>query len=207
MSITIAIPKGRLGDKVIEKFQDSHIGAEIDLKSRKLIFEDFENEIRFVFLKNSDVITYVENGIADMGIVGSDMIQENQSQVYCLKKLDIGKCKIAVAGRRDSMLFNEDTTLKVATKFPNIAQKYFKNKGQNIKIIKLNGSIELAPLMGLSDVIVDIVETGSTLKANELCILEEICEVSGYIISNQVSYRFKKEKIDKAISAVERRNI
>ena len=206
MSITIAIPKGRLGDKVIEKFQNSKIGTDIDLKSRKLIFHDKENEMKFVFLKNSDVITYVENGIADIGIVGSDMIQENQSKIYCLKKLDIGSCKIAVAGKKDSVIFNEDTTLKVATKFPNIAQKYFNQKGQNIKIIKLNGSIELAPLMGLSDVIVDIVETGDTLKANGLQVLEEICEVSSYIISNEVSYRFKKENIEKAVSAIERRN-
>lgn len=207
MSITIAIPKGRLGDQVIEQFQNSQIGNDIDLQSRKLIFEDTQNGMKFVLLKNSDVITYVENGIADIGIVGSDMIEENKSQVYCLKKLDIGKCKIAVAGRENSILYSEGSSLKVATKFPNIAQKYFKSRGQNIKIIKLNGSIELAPLMGLSDVIVDIVETGSTLKANELCILEEICEVSGYIISNQVSYKFKKEKIDRALSAIERRNI
>jgi len=202
MSITIAIPKGRLGNDLVKQLQKSKIGEAIDLKSRKLIFHDLENQIYFVFLKNSDVITYVENGIADIGIVGSDVIAESDSQVYCLQKLEVGKCKMSVAGIKGKSRFSEDAVLKVATKFPKTAKKYFDSRGQEIKIIKLNGSIELAPILGLSDVIVDIVETGNTLVANGLSVLEDICEISGYVISNKVSYKFNKELVDKAIKAL-----
>ena len=191
MSITIAVPKGRLGNDLIRQLQKSGIGSSIDLKSRKLIFRDEENDMEFVFLKNSDVITYVENGIADM-----------DSQIYCLQKLDIGKCKMSVAGITGREKFSEDAVLKVATKFPRTAKSFFEGRGQEIKIIKLNGSIELAPILGLSDVIVDIVETGNTLKANGLSVLEDICEISGYIISNRVSYKFNKKQMDMAIKAM-----
>lgn len=202
MSITIAVPKGRLGNDLIRQLQKSGIGSSIDLKSRKLIFRDEENDMEFVFLKNSDVITYVENGIADMGIVGSDVIAESDSQIYCLQKLDIGKCKMSVAGITGREKFSEDAVLKVATKFPRTAKSFFESRGQEIKIIKLNGSIELAPILGLSDVIVDIVETGNTLRANGLSVLEDICEISGYIISNRVSYKFNKKQMDMAIKAM-----
>lgn len=202
MSITIAIPKGRLGNDLVKKLQESKIGEGIDLKSRKLIFHDAKNQIDFVFLKNSDVITYVENGIADIGIAGSDVIAESDSQVYCLQKLEVGKCKMSVAGISGKADFGKEAVLKVATKFPKIAKNYFESKGQEIKIIKLNGSIELSPILGLSDVIVDIVETGNTLAANGLIVLEDICEISGYIIANQVSYKFNKVQVDRAISAI-----
>lgn len=202
MSITVAIPKGRLGNDLVRQLQKSNIGAAIDLKSRKLIFHDNENQIDFVFLKNSDVITYVENGIADIGIVGSDVIAESDSQVYCLQKLEVGKCKMSVAGINGKSSFSKDAVLKVATKFPKTAKIYFDAKGQQIKIIKLNGSIELAPILGLSDVIVDIVETGNTLVANGLSVLEDICDISGYVISNRVSYKFNKELVDRTIKAL-----
>lgn len=202
MSITIAIPKGRLGDDLVARLQKSEIGKIIDLKSRKLIFIDEKNQMNFVLLKNSDVITYVENGIADMGIVGSDMLEEINPNVYCLQKLDAGKCKISVAGMKNKNRSSSDNILKVGTKFPQIAKRYFENKGQEIQIIKLNGSIEIAPLLGLSDVIVDIVETGNTLEANGLTVLEDICEVSGYVISNKVSYKFNKKLVDLAIEAL-----
>lgn len=184
MSITIAVPKGRLGNDLIRQLQKSGIGSSIDLKSRKLIFRD------------------EENGIADMGIVGSDVIAESDSQIYCLQKLDIGKCKMSVAGITGREKFSEDAVLKVATKFPRTAKSFFEGRGQEIKIIKLNGSIELAPILGLSDVIVDIVETGNTLRANGLSVLEDICEISGYIISNRVSYKFNKKQMDMAIKAM-----
>lgn len=199
MSLTIAIPKGRLGEQAISMFKAAGIGESIDEKSRKLIFEDENNNIKFMLLKNSDVITYVENGVADIGISGKDMIMENNSDIYELYKMNIGKCKLSVAGIKGKKIFMDDTILKVATKFPEIAKKYFDSKGQKIRIIKLNGSIELAPILGLSDVIVDIVETGNTLKANGLEVLEDMYDVSAMVISNRISYKFKRKEIKEII--------
>jgi len=199
MSLTIAIPKGRLGEQAISMFKAAGIGESIDEKSRKLIFEDENKNIKFMLLKNSDVITYVENGVADIGISGKDMIMENNSDIYELYKMNIGKCKLSVAGIKGKKIFMDDTILKVATKFPEIAKKYFNSKGQKIRIIKLNGSIELAPILGLSDVIVDIVETGNTLKANGLEVLEDMYDVSAMVISNRISYKFKRKEIKEVI--------
>lgn len=204
MSLTIAIPKGRLGDQTIKMFKDSGIGEVIDEKSRKLIFEDKERDIKFMLLKNSDVITYVENGIADMGISGKDMIIEQNADIYELYSMNIGKCKMSVAGIKGKKIFREDTVLKVATKFPEITKKYFESKEQDIKIICLNGSIELAPLLGLSDVIVDLVETGNTLKANGLEVLDTVCNINAVVISNKVSYKFKRKEIKRAIELISR---
>lgn len=202
MSLTIAIPKGRLGEQAIKMLKSSGMGEVIDEKSRKLIFEDKERDIRFLLLKNSDVIAYVQNGVADIGISGKDMIIEQNADVYELYSMNIGKCKMSVAGIKGKKIFHEDTILKVATKFPEIAKEYFENKGQNIKIIKLNGSIELAPLLGLSDVIVDLVETGNTLKANGLEVLDTVCDISAVIISNKISYKFKRREIRKTIDLI-----
>lgn len=201
MCITIAIPKGRLGNDLVKLLQSKGLGEEIDLKSRKLIFEDKKNHMNFVFLKNADVITYIENGIADIGVAGSDMIVERNTNVYVLEKLDIGNCKMSVARLKGKDLLGENTMLKVATKFPRIAKNFFNSKGQDIQLIKLNGSIELAPVLGLSDVIVDIVETGNTLLANGLEVVEDICEISGHVIANKVSYKFNRDKIN-AITAI-----
>ncbi|MDF2677402.1 MAG: hisG [Bacillota bacterium] len=202
MGLTVAIPKGRLGEQVIEMLKSAKIGESIDEKSRKLIFEDEKNNIKFMLLKNSDVITYVENGVADIGFSGKDMIMENNSDIYELYKMNIGKCKLSVAGIKGKKIFMEDTILKVATKFPNIAKKYFDSKGQKIRTIKLNGSIELAPILGLSDVIVDIVETGNTLKANGLEVLEDMYDISAMIISNRISYKFKRKEIKEIIELI-----
>ena len=202
MSLTIAIPKGRLGEQAIAMFKNAGIGESIDEKSRKLIFEDKKGNIKFMLLKNSDVITYVENGVADIGISGKDMIMENNSDIYELYKMNIGKCKLSVAGIKGRKIFMDDTILKVATKFPEIAKKYFDSKGQKIRIIKLNGSIELAPILGLSDVIVDIVETGNTLKANGLEVLEDMYDVSAMVISNRISYKFKRKEIKEIIELI-----
>lgn len=199
MSLTIAIPKGRLGEQAISMFKAAGIGESIDEKSRKLIFEDKNKNMKFMLLKNSDVITYVENGVADIGISGKDMIMENNSDIYELYKMNIGKCKLSVAGIKGKKIFMDDTILKVATKFPEISKKYFDSKGQKIRIIKLNGSIELAPILGLSDVIVDIVETGNTLKANGLEVLEDMYDVSAIVISNRISYKFKRKEIKEII--------
>jgi ATP phosphoribosyltransferase len=202
MSLTVAIPKGRLGDQTIEMFKSLNIGKSIEEKSRKLIFEDANKNIKFMLLKNSDVITYVENGIADIGISGKDMIMEENAAIYELHKMSIGKCKMSVAGIKGRRIFQEDAILKVATKFPNISKKYFESKGQKIKIIKLNGSIELAPILGLSDVIVDLVETGNTLKANGLEIFDDMYSINAMIISNKVSYKFKRKEIKELIELI-----
>jgi len=204
MSLTIAIPKGRLGEQAISMFKAAGIGESINEKSRKLIFEDENRNIKFMLLKNSDVITYVENGVADIGISGKDMIMENNSDIYELYKMNIGKCKLSVAGIKGKKIFMDDTILKVATKFPEISKKYFDSKGQKIRIIKLNGSIELAPILGLSDVIVDIVETGNTLKANGLEVLEDMYDVSAIVISNRISYKFKRKEIKEIIELLSR---
>lgn len=202
MSLTVAIPKGRLGTQAIEMFKSAGIGDFIDEKSRKLVFTD-EN-INFILLKNSDVITYVENGIADIGISGKDMIMEKAADIYELYKMNIGRCKISVAGIKGRKVFKDDTIIRVATKFPEIAKKYFNSRGQKIKIIKLNGSIELAPILGLSDVIVDIVETGNTLRANGLEVFEDMYDISAVVISNKISYKFKRKEIKEIVELIRR---
>ncbi len=200
--LRIAIPKGRIGEDTVELFKKIKIGRSIDMKSRKLVFNDYENNIEFVLLKNADVITYVENGVADIGIVGKDMIIESKKDVYELHNLKFGYCQMCIAGKEDKEIYNSDSVLKVATKFTKSTKEYFENKGQEISIIKLNGSVELAPVLGLTDVIVDIVETGSTLKANGLKVLEKMYPVNSMLICNKISYRFKYEKINKIIKNI-----
>ena len=200
--LRIAIPKGRIGEDTVELFNKIGIGKSIDMKSRKLVFNDYENNIEFVLLKNADVITYVENGVADIGIVGKDMIIESKKDVYELHNLKFGYCQMCIAGKEDKEIYNSESVLKVATKFTNSAKEYFENKGQEISIIKLNGSVELAPVLGLTDVIVDIVETGSTLKANGLKVLEKMYPINSMLICNKISYRFKYEKINRIIKEI-----
>jgi ATP phosphoribosyltransferase len=204
MGLTIAIPKGRLGTQTIEILKSAGIGSTIDEKSRKLVFNNENKDIDFILLKNSDVITYVENGIADIGISGKDMIMESSGDFYELYKMNIGKCKIAVAGIKGRKIFRDDTILKVATKFPETAKRFFSSRGQKIKIIKLNGSIELAPILGLSDVIVDIVETGHTLKANGLEVIEDMYDISAMVIANKISYKFKRKEIKEIVELISR---
>ncbi|WMJ78017.1 MULTISPECIES: ATP phosphoribosyltransferase [unclassified Sedimentibacter] len=207
MSLTIAIPKGRLGSQAIEMLKSAGVGESIDEKSRKLVFRDEKRDIDFILLKNSDVTTYVENGVADIGISGKDMIMESGSNVYELYKMNIGVCKMSIAGIKSKKVFKDDTIIKVATKFPDTAKKYFNSRGQKIKVIKLNGSIELAPILGLSDVIVDIVETGNTLKANGLEVIEDMFGISGVIISNKISYKFKRKEIKEIIELIRKEDV
>ena len=204
MGLTIAIPKGRLGTQTIEILKSAGIGSTIDEKSRKLVFNNENKDIDFILLKNSDVITYVENGMADIVISGKDMIMESSGDFYELYKMNIGKCKIAVAGIKGRKIFRDDTILKVATKFPETAKRFFSSRGQKIKIIKLNGSIELAPILGLSDVIVDIVETGHTLKANGLEVIEDMYDISAMVIANKISYKFKRKEIKEIVELISR---
>ena len=201
--INIALPKGRLGDKAYSIFEASGYDCpEIHEKSRKLVFENPKTGVRYFWVKPSDVAIYVERGVADIGVVGKDILLENSPEVYELLDLGIGKCSISVAAEKDADSESIGKTLRVATKFPNIARRHYLNQGREIDIIELNGSIELAPLLGLSDVIVDIVETGQTLTENNMEPKELIVDVSARLISNKVSYKFKHEKIDNLCHAI-----
>ena len=200
-NIVIAIAKGRIEKDVYRRLKILNMEDCIETDSRKLIFTDEENKITYIHVKPSDVVTYVEKGVADLGIVGKDTILENENDDEAYDSLDIGfgKCKFSVAGIKGKNNYSKEEILKVATKYPHIAKKYFKSRGQNIEIIKLNGSVELAPIVGLSDVIVDLVETGNTLKVNGLEIVEDMCNISSRIIANRVSYKFNKEKIENIV--------
>ncbi len=193
--INIALPKGRLGEKAYGLLKCSGYECpEIENPGRKLIFENKEKGVRYFWVKPSDVAIYVERGAADLGIVGKDILLEYKPDVYELLNLKMGKCRMAVAAHKD---FRDPVgqTLRVATKFPNIAQTYYSQKCREIDIIHLNGSIELAPILGLSHVIVDIVETGKTLLENDLDVVEEIVPISARLIANVASYQFKDETI------------
>lgn len=194
--INIALPKGRLGEKVYEMFEKAGFDCPaIKEQNRKLIFENPEKKLRFSWVKPSDVAIYVERGAADIGVAGYDILLEYAPDVYELCDLDVGKCRMAVATKKD-FVDDESKTLRVATKFSNIARRYYTEKCRDIDIIHLNGSIELAPILGLSDVIVDIVETGKTLLENNLEPREDIVPISARLIANKASYRFKKDKIE-----------
>ncbi len=194
--INVALPKGRLGEKVYAMFEQSGYECpSIKEKGRKLIFENAEKGVRYFWVKPSDVAIYVERGAADIGVAGKDILLEYEPDVYELLDLDIGKCVMAVAAKKD-FRDNTEQTLKVATKFSNIARKYYGEKCRDIDIIHLNGSIEIAPILGLSDVIVDIVETGKTLYENNLAPFETIVPISARLISNKASYKFKQEEIE-----------
>ncbi|MBO5008017.1 MAG: ATP phosphoribosyltransferase [Clostridia bacterium] len=200
--INVALPKGRLGEKVYAMFEKAGYDcSSIKENSRKLTFENEEKGIRYFWVKPSDVAIYVERGAADIGVAGKDILLEYSPDVYELLDLGLGKCRMAVAGKTD---FTDDTekTLRVATKFVNIAMDYYSKKSRDIDIIKLNGSIELAPILGLSDVIVDIVETGTTLKENNLAPLETIVPISARLISNKASFKFKTAEIEAIKNAI-----
>ena len=203
--LTIALSKGRIAEQASKLFADANLGQPIDLASRKLIFNDDQQKISYIFIKPTDVVTYVANGITDLGIVGRDSILEYDKDVYELFDFGFGRCRLAIAGRSGQRLYNKDEVLRVATKYPNLTKKYFEERKQTTEIIPLNGSVELAPLVGLSDVIVDIVETGNTLRANGLAIIEEMYDVSVRLIANKVSYRFKHERINQLTNILNER--
>ncbi|SEK17756.1 ATP phosphoribosyltransferase [Carnobacterium iners] len=196
-TLTIAIAKGRLGKKGLKLFEETEYAIEMEEDSRKLIFNNANKTINFIFVKPCDVVTYVEKGVADMGIVGRDTILEENKDIYEVLDLKYGKCKFVVAGFENQDLVKKNEVLKIATKYPSYVYSIFEDRGQKIEIIKLGGAIELAPLMGLSEVIVDIVETGTTLKDNGLVVLEELDPISARLIVNKVSYRFNYEEIQK----------
>ena len=195
--INVALPKGRLGEKVYQMFANAGFECPSILENnRKLIFENEEKNVRYFWVKPSDVSIYVERGAADIGVCGKDILLEYEPDIYEILDLDMGKCRMAVAAKKDFYDDNEKT-LRVATKFGNIARKYYASKCRDIDIIKLNGSIEIAPILDLSDVIVDIVETGTTLKENNLEVFETIVPISARLIVNKSSFKFKTEEIEK----------
>lgn len=200
--LNIALPKGRLGEKVYKLLSTlGYACEEYSENNRKLIFKDEKNGVSYFWVKPSDVAKYVELGAADIGVVGKDILDENQPDIYELLDLNLGKCRMCVAAKNG---YAEDTTraVRVATKFVNTAKAYYAKKGREIEVIKLNGSIELAPILGLSDVIVDIVETGTTLKENDLKVFEEISYISTRLVANKSAYKFKNDEIIKLTERV-----
>ncbi|MBR2405259.1 MAG: ATP phosphoribosyltransferase [Clostridia bacterium] len=194
--LNVALPKGRLGEKVYAMFEKAGFECpSIKENNRKLIFENPEKGVRYFWVKPSDVAIYVERGAADIGVAGKDILLEYEPDIYELLDLGFGKCRMAVAAKAD-FRDNPQRTLKVATKFSNIAKSYYTALGRDIDIIHLNGSIEIAPILGLSDVIVDIVETGTTLKENNLQVTETIVPISARLIANKSSFKFKNEQIE-----------
>lgn len=202
--LNVALPKGRLGEKVYAMFEKAGFECpSIKENNRRLIFENADAGVRYFWVKPSDVAIYVERGAADVGVAGKDILLEYEPDVYELLDLDIGKCKMAVAAKED-FHDNPRRTLRVATKFTNIAKSYYSSVGRDIDIIHLNGSIEIAPILGLSDVIVDIVETGTTLKENNLKVFEDIVPISARVIANKASFKFKNTIIEKILKELEK---
>ena len=200
--LQIALPKGRLGEKVYAMFARAGFECPEALEdTRKLIFENRAAGVRYFWVKPSDVAIYVERGAADIGVAGKDILLEYRPDVYELFDMGVGKCRMAVAGKED-FRDNAEQTLRVATKFPNIATEYYRSLGRDIDIIHLNGSIELAPILGLSDVIVDIVETGKTLYENHLAPFETVVDISARLIANRASYQFKTEAISRLVNGL-----
>ena len=200
--LNVALPKGRLGEKVYAMFERAGFECpSIKENNRKLIFENPEAGVRYFWVKPSDVAIYVERGAADIGVAGKDILLEYSPDVYELLDLKTGKCRMAVAAKKD---FRDDTNrpLRVATKFTNIAGEYYSGIGRDIDIIHLNGSIEIAPILDLSDVIVDIVETGTTLKENDLEVIETIIPISARLIANKSGFKFKSEQIERLVESI-----
>lgn len=202
--VTIALPKGRLADDTIAILERCGVDcSEINAKSRKLIFYDRTNDYRFILVKPTDVPTYVEQGVADVGVAGQGTLMESNLPLYEMLDLGLGRCKLCVCGV--SHAYERGITssnLCVATKYPNITRNYYAQKGENIRIIKLNGSVETGPLLGLSDVILDIVESGRTLRENGLEALEDVCDISARVVVNRVSLKTKGAKIKELIERI-----
>lgn len=202
--LNVALPKGRLGEKIYKMLERAGYSCKELLDgSRKLVFTDENSGASYFWVKPSDVTVYVEHGVADIGVAGKDTIDESGADVYELLDLNVGRCRMCVASVNG---FREDLSrpLRVATKFPHIAERYFSARNRDIEVIKLYGSIELAPILGLSDVIVDIVETGTTLKENDMSVLEEIFPISARLIANKARYKFKGEEIAACVSRLKK---
>lgn len=205
MSISIALTKGRLEKETVKLLDKAEYGVEeLKDKGRKLIFKDTKEEITYFLVKAADSITYVEHGVADIGIVGKDTLLEADNNYYEVLDLGIGKCKFIVASLPENNFFDKIGHIKIGTKYPTVAKEYFKKKGMDVEIIKIEGSVELAPLLGLCDAIVDIMETGTTLKENGLKVFDTVCDISARMIVNKASFKMKKNEIEKFISDIKK---
>lgn len=203
MGVSIALTKGRLEKEAIKIFERAGFGVDnLKDKGRKLVFNDTKYDIDYFLVKSNDCITYVEHGVADVGIVGLDSLLEKKNNCYELIDLGVGKCKFIVASMPDKDLFKMKGHIKIGTKYPKVAKDYFKENNIDVEIIKIEGSVELAPILGLCDGIVDIMETGTTLKENGLVVSREIKDISARLIVNKASFKLKKKEIDFILESV-----
>ncbi|MEN8078744.1 ATP phosphoribosyltransferase [Clostridioides difficile] len=201
--ISIALTKGRIEKEAVKILEESGLGIdELKDKGRRLVFNDTKEEIKYFLVKASDTVTYVEHGVADLAIVGKDTLLEKGDNYYEVLDLGIGKCKFIVATLPNINIFNRIGHIKIGTKYPNVAKKYFESKGMDVEIIKIEGSVELAPILGISEGIVDIMETGTTLKENGLVIVDEICNISARLIVNKSSFKLKRNEINNIINRI-----
>jgi len=196
MGISIALTKGRLEEETIKILDKANFDpSELKNKGRKLVFTDKTQDIKYFLVKAADSITYVEHGVADLGVVGKDTILESDNNCYEVLDLGFGKCGFIVASLPENDIFKKVGHVKIGTKYPKVAKDYFKKKGMDVEVIKIEGSVELAPILGLCDGIVDIMETGTTLKENGLVVLDRICEISARLIVNKASFKMKQNEI------------
>lgn len=203
MSISIALTKGRLEEETIKLLDKANFDpSELKNKGRKLVFKDKTQDIKYFLVKAADSITYVEHGVADIGVVGKDTILESDNNCYEVLDLGVGKCGFIVASLPENDIFNKVGHIKIGSKYPKVAKEYFKNKGMDVEIIKIEGSVELAPILGLCDGIVDIMETGTTLKENGLVVLDRICDISARLIVNKASFKMKQKEIGEFIERI-----
>ena len=200
MSISIALTKGRLEKETVKLLDKCNYGTEeLKNKGRKLVFNDTKEEIKYFLVKANDAVTYVEHGVADIGVVGKDTLLEGDNNYYEVLDLKIGKCKFIVASLPEKDIFKKVGHIKIGTKYPTVAREYFKEKGMDVEIIKIEGSVELAPILGLCDAIVDIMETGTTLKENGLIVFDTICDISARVIVNKASCKMKKKEVEEFV--------
>lgn len=206
MSLSIALTKGRLEKQTVSMLEELGYGIEaLKDKGRALVFKDSIEDIQYFLVKSNDCITYVNHGVADIGVVGKDTILENENDNYELLDLKIGKCKFIVASLPKNKLFSKVGHIKIGTKYPTVAKQYFLSKGMDVEIIKIDGSVELAPILGLCDGIVDIMETGTTLKENGLVVLDTVCDISARVIVNKASFKLKHKEVMKVIEDLSRK--
>lgn len=205
MSVSIALTKGRLEKKTIEMLETCGYGVEnVINKGRALVLQDTKKDVSYFLAKPNDVITYVEHGIADIGIVGKDTLMEKESDTYELLDLQTGKCKFILASLKDNNPLDKVGHIKIGTKYPNVASQYFHSRGMEVEIIKIDGSVELGPVLGLCDGIIDIMETGTTLKENGLVVYDTVCDISARVIVNKVSYKLKNAEVLTVINDLKR---
>lgn len=205
MTISIALTKGRLESETIKILERVGYGIdELKDKGRKLVFKDTKKDLKYFLVKAADSITYVEHGVADIGVVGKDTLLESDKEYFEVLDLNLGKCKFIVASLPEVNLFEKIGHVKIGTKYPKVAKEYFKKRGMDVEIIKIEGSVELAPILGLCDGIVDIMETGTTLKENGLIVFDDICNISARVIVNKASFKMKGKEIREFLSNIEK---